>query len=520
MADFCTIERPLRIRVKNEFSEYMIGNELNTKCFMALSVALHGYCGGVGQLLLQFYYTTFTSEVLAKRFADLLGMSKAQFTQVLKTGGTFCAEDMLCGSQWARLCFPYMVATTMVYASASDRNIIVVAKEGRLVKKLCKLCDVSGQKMYEYHNDNVTGWNFFLPRCFGGAARIARHLAEIEDEEVSPVYLLLKDDCFHAFRRCEQSIPLPVVIASCPAELLQTYQNRQFRSAFEQEFSCNRTGVLALLCRDLFTVLFAEPMLNYCFDSEVSDTLELPMLVCYKRFRKRYLTARTCSPEEIVRQIRAAHLPREQFIAFADAVAIGNRKIVADSLIACLGNIAWLKDHQLLEADGLQAILQVLDVQYFRCLDRSRRGITVAFTFTIRPSDEGEIDISLHADRKCSVRTPIPAAFHDYRFNWSLLQTATAAGKTMLNDLRVERNDKDIAHIGFGLGSFANHACLFHCTAFPASNFVVPFREFPFVRFPSAELNAFDGQISTAVRRSFDNSVLNSSLNALLCLRG
>ena len=80
------------------------------------------------------------------------------------------------------------------------------------------------------------------------------------------------------------------------------------------EYTLNPAGVVALLCRDLFTVWYAELTLNYSLPLLAHlDVKEIPELSCFKQFEPRYLTARTCCPDKIISQLRDLRFDRASF---------------------------------------------------------------------------------------------------------------------------------------------------------------------------------------------------------------
>lgn len=121
-------------------------------------------------------------------------------------------------------------------------------------------------------------------------------------------------------------------------------------SAFEAEVATNTEAVLALLCRDVFNIFYAEPTCNNCFPELAGlERGSIPALAHMEPYKVRYLCARTCCPRDIteeLRSLRETALSRNAFKTFADAIHAGRateyKSVLRGLLTQCGQVFGWM----------------------------------------------------------------------------------------------------------------------------------------------------------------------------------
>ena len=489
-----------------QFIETIISNNMNRNFFRAVSVSCYGHGGAVGQFMLHLYYTMFTS---SSEWSPVLNIPEQRLRRLCVASVRWEAQDEFINGNSLLMC-PFLLGRMFEADNIPFHNIILVAKDSVSAARVEAQRNAStGKPIYECYQDVISGWKFFLSSCLGGAAAIQSILEHAEREAC---FLVVRGDHLHAMQRCMHPHPDEKDVGRKSQLFGPEFHARRYEEAFQALMVTDSIAAVALLCRDLFTVLYAEPLLNFAFPevpSVARDAVGHPALVAIHPLRVRYLTARTCAPESMVKALRARHPDRIAFEELAEAVERGDKSKYRSIVLEVLSQVSWL-------GTIASALVDALDTHYFRHLALTGRGVRVQLTCTIGPGSEAELDLGLMVDRSCRACAPMGAGFYDRTYPVNLLKTAQAAHKHMLTDLQVEKFHKDpeIACIGWGLGTYSNHACMIHCSGFPAPTFIVPHSDFPMVVFADDPSAQFNSQLS-AVRTLQKGASLEINYNSL-----
>ena len=102
-------------------------------------------------------------------------------------------------------------------------------------------------------------------RHCGVLGQMSCYCSNMDDCQDSQTVYLLFDGCFFSVALLRPHAMMPP--QDCRALVQQFFgfdaKRQQYKVEFEREWAVRRDHILGVLCRDIFTILYAEPTLNY-----------------------------------------------------------------------------------------------------------------------------------------------------------------------------------------------------------------------------------------------------------------